>query len=499
MVSDSSRPAAAQSPRELYALKCVENGCKKNSLLMKSLPSLARWDLLTELDLNLNFVGSLGIRPVLEVVRRSPNVSKLCLADNFLTNDSVKDIVTQLMNHPKLSHLDLRKNPISHAGGKMLSQFATESPALHTVLLDDTLINPALVRIIQKKATEKLADCGAATREYTADAVHGAAPLPPVLAPQVTFSPAAPQPRDAVQHAMVCSPASCDPSKEQHKEAKNEERAPNYGSLSSHDSRNGLHGFGWSQFMKHAANISEHLLVGLNSLTEALGHNGVPMTHERRHPGDGPSATEKAYHQGSPLLHEVTKIPRSPNSPGVPVQGLYLNGLDCVIRAMEQAQGQGSVMECSGLAFFCELAARLTPGVFQPLQPIQPTEEVNREVNSSLALCATEDGPLLFLRSMLSSVPPDCTEYPSLNMINQLVSTKKPSTLIHDIHEACPDMDGLRLLAGATRQQQEPKPNAESQWYAMDLVWSLVQDEKPDGPDGENSFIGLGHVMSLIQ
>ena len=69
---------------------------------------------------------------------------------------TVKDIVTALVRHPSLGHLDLSRNPISHAAGKMLSHFAVDSQALHTVLLEETLINPALIRIIQKKAASKL-------------------------------------------------------------------------------------------------------------------------------------------------------------------------------------------------------------------------------------------------------------------------------------------------------------------------------------------------------
>ena len=55
------------SPREVYATKCNAHRCNKNSQLMKLLPDSHQWDLLTELELNLNFVGRVGIRPVLEV------------------------------------------------------------------------------------------------------------------------------------------------------------------------------------------------------------------------------------------------------------------------------------------------------------------------------------------------------------------------------------------------------------------------------------------------
>eukprot|EP00667_Euglena_gracilis_P005627 EG_transcript_5666 len=170
------------SPRAVYAAKCDELRCRKNSHLMRALPGAVQWDSLTEMDLSWNFVGRVGVLPVLEVVRRSPNIIKLSLANNFLNNDSVREIVTHLVDHRCLGHLDLSRNPISHAAGKLLSRFAVQSPRLHTVLLEETLINPALVRIIQRNAAEKTAGRPASRRSLPSTpaplAATGASPSP---------------------------------------------------------------------------------------------------------------------------------------------------------------------------------------------------------------------------------------------------------------------------------------------------------------------------------
>eukprot|EP01065_Artemidia_motanka_P031343 TRINITY_DN3765_c3_g1_i1.p1 TRINITY_DN3765_c3_g1~~TRINITY_DN3765_c3_g1_i1.p1 ORF type:complete len:564 (+),score=162.68 TRINITY_DN3765_c3_g1_i1:69-1694(+) len=146
-----------QSCRSVYAESCERHRCKKNAQLMRTLPDQKnRFDLLTEVDLSLNLVGRQGIKPVLDVVRVSDRVSKLSFADNFLTNESVKDILAVVGTHPAVEKLDLSRNPISHAAGKMLSEFARRNKQLRELVLEETLINPALVRIIYGKVRDNL-------------------------------------------------------------------------------------------------------------------------------------------------------------------------------------------------------------------------------------------------------------------------------------------------------------------------------------------------------
>eukprot|EP00662_Eupelagonemidae_sp_cell21_P029639 gene29639-9634_t len=56
--------------------------------------------------------------------RACNNVARVCFADNFLDNTSVAQITDALASHPTCAHLDLSRNPISHAAGKTLSEFA---------------------------------------------------------------------------------------------------------------------------------------------------------------------------------------------------------------------------------------------------------------------------------------------------------------------------------------------------------------------------------------
>eukprot|EP01062_Namystynia_karyoxenos_P009431 TRINITY_DN1334_c0_g1_i1.p1 TRINITY_DN1334_c0_g1~~TRINITY_DN1334_c0_g1_i1.p1 ORF type:complete len:550 (+),score=91.95 TRINITY_DN1334_c0_g1_i1:126-1775(+) len=143
------------SCRSVYEAACERVGCRKNRDLLRSLPDAkGSLDGLSELDLSLNLVGRRGIVPVLEVVSRSPRVERLCFADNFLDNTSVQQICEVLQHHPAVSCLDLSRNPISHSAGKQLSELAKARPNLVQILLQETLINPALVRVIHGRTRD---------------------------------------------------------------------------------------------------------------------------------------------------------------------------------------------------------------------------------------------------------------------------------------------------------------------------------------------------------
>ena len=199
------------SVRDLYASECEKIGCRKNSELLKKVcarvvstdrvvcvPPAPKGFLfchssatlflstqlpdtpgdftsLRELDLSLNCVGKKGVRALLWVMRCATNLEKVLLADNFLTNDSIAEIVAVLNEHPAVAHVDVSRNPISHDAGKLLSEFVGTHPIITGVGVRDTLINPALVRIIEKKAAHNnaLASGGVPAAAAAATAAEG--------------------------------------------------------------------------------------------------------------------------------------------------------------------------------------------------------------------------------------------------------------------------------------------------------------------------------------
>eukprot|EP00756_Hemistasia_phaeocysticola_P038957 Hpha_TRINITY_DN16790_c3_g7::TRINITY_DN16790_c3_g7_i1::g.80139::m.80139 len=166
------------SLRDLYISECKRLQCKKNSGLLQLLPAEPGvFDSMPLLDLSLNCVGRNGIRALYRVVEVAHGLQRILLADNCINNDAARDLILALNGHPNLRQIDLSRNPISHLSGKLLSEFVPLHPQLTSVGLSDTLINPALVRIILRKAEEN---------KGRADGVS------PAPAPAAAFRPAAP-------------------------------------------------------------------------------------------------------------------------------------------------------------------------------------------------------------------------------------------------------------------------------------------------------------------
>eukprot|EP01065_Artemidia_motanka_P040576 TRINITY_DN5107_c5_g1_i1.p1 TRINITY_DN5107_c5_g1~~TRINITY_DN5107_c5_g1_i1.p1 ORF type:complete len:264 (+),score=52.13 TRINITY_DN5107_c5_g1_i1:58-849(+) len=147
-----------KSLREVYEASCERHGCKANTAVVRLLP--ADWSArhrLHRLDLSLNFIGRVGLRPVLDVVRRSPQLQHLSLADNFLDNSAVAEVLATVDGHPSLRTLDLSRNPVSQAAGKLLSSLVRNNANISSVIVDDTLISPALKASILRKAAANYA------------------------------------------------------------------------------------------------------------------------------------------------------------------------------------------------------------------------------------------------------------------------------------------------------------------------------------------------------
>ena len=107
---------------------------------------------LPEFDLSLNFVGRLGLRPVLDVVRCSTGVQRLSFADNFLDNSSVIEISNAIDGIQSITALNMACNPISQSGAKTLNSLLRNNANIVDIQLSNTLINPALKASIQQKA-----------------------------------------------------------------------------------------------------------------------------------------------------------------------------------------------------------------------------------------------------------------------------------------------------------------------------------------------------------
>lgn len=140
---------AGLSLREIYAKKCEELGCKKNSQLTALLPAKPDvFEVPTSIDMSMNFVGPKGLRPLAEVVRCCTGLVSLDLRDQQMTNESVEFLCEVLLRHPSLTSLNLSDNPLTIAAGNALIELAKNNPNIETILLDNTQIRPAMFTAI---------------------------------------------------------------------------------------------------------------------------------------------------------------------------------------------------------------------------------------------------------------------------------------------------------------------------------------------------------------
>uniref|UniRef100_A0A7S1QIS6 Uncharacterized protein n=1 Tax=Neobodo designis TaxID=312471 RepID=A0A7S1QIS6_NEODS len=143
-----------KSHLEVYRAYCTTLNIKPNSGLLKSLPSEPGKHC-SSINLDLNYIGVRGVRPLIEILKLNRGLTLLNLKDNNLENAEVRQIVSVLMGDAgrSITHLDLSNNPISLAGGSAIMDLVARQPTLRTVVLKGTLI--------QAKVVEKITDAAA--------------------------------------------------------------------------------------------------------------------------------------------------------------------------------------------------------------------------------------------------------------------------------------------------------------------------------------------------
>jgi hypothetical protein len=141
---------AGLSLRDIYAKKCEEMHCKRNSQFYLSLPSKPDlFEVPSSIDLSQNFVGPKGLVALMEVVRCCTGLTSLNLRDQQMSNESVFTICSVVARHPTLIKLDLSNNPLTISGGAALIELTKNNPVLEEIVLDNTDIKGAMKTAIQ--------------------------------------------------------------------------------------------------------------------------------------------------------------------------------------------------------------------------------------------------------------------------------------------------------------------------------------------------------------
>eukprot|EP00759_Apiculatamorpha_spiralis_P018807 PhF_6_TR25134/c0_g1_i3/m.34594 len=92
---------------EEYTRSCQSHNVKTNSNFSRFLQNHSVAEI-TTIDLALNFVGKNGLIPVIETAKKCTSLTTLVLRDNFITNETLANVLDILTGHPALSSLDVR-------------------------------------------------------------------------------------------------------------------------------------------------------------------------------------------------------------------------------------------------------------------------------------------------------------------------------------------------------------------------------------------------------
>jgi hypothetical protein len=139
------------TPKSFYVSQCKQHLCKPNSHIINLLSHCSGQLDFKELDLSTNFVGTKGIFPILEIVRRCPHLQKFIVRDNYLDNQAVHYVASTALEHPALTHLDVSNNPISWTAAMSLLDMVNKNPRIREVFMQGTFIKPEIVETINKK------------------------------------------------------------------------------------------------------------------------------------------------------------------------------------------------------------------------------------------------------------------------------------------------------------------------------------------------------------
>lgn len=154
---------AGLSLQEIYAKKCEDLECRKNSIIFNSLPTKPNiFDTLNAVDISKNFLGPKGMRPLLEVIRCCSNLKYLDLRDQQMTKEVVDELCAVLLNHPTVIRVNLSDNPLTIAAGAALSELAKSNTVIEQIILENTQIRPVMCNAIAAQlAKNKLAKAAA--------------------------------------------------------------------------------------------------------------------------------------------------------------------------------------------------------------------------------------------------------------------------------------------------------------------------------------------------
>eukprot|EP01012_Entosiphon_sulcatum_P034626 TRINITY_DN43947_c0_g1_i1.p1 TRINITY_DN43947_c0_g1~~TRINITY_DN43947_c0_g1_i1.p1 ORF type:complete len:516 (-),score=67.21 TRINITY_DN43947_c0_g1_i1:165-1712(-) len=492
-----------RSLQAIYHSRCSELSIKPNSLLMNTFSKEpGDYDGLKEIDLNRNLVGKLGVRAVLAVAKVASRLERFCVAQNNLENDAIKEVVDALNGKKFLKIVDLSHNPISHLAGKAISEFVSGNPSVIEVKLDDTLINPALVRIIQNKAKDN------ATKPPSAEPTAAEASANPTLTNQPNPPTQGDERREEHSHAVPGPAVVSHPDdhaerrEEPHAEPVTEKAAPHAPlpqpphpqptaapAISSTDPMYGI------KLLLDLAGADERhdctMLSLLRPLLPDRAGTGAMLNYVFQ-AMDG----DDSCFDGLSVLYKAAieefpgRITAKSPSNSIPISTAVkspFRATELLLDVVDHnlSAGTYAAQDFHSLTFFASVMRQVDSDA--PPQHKAAKQVPAVQGNSS----EWAGGPMESINLILQHAPPDL--FPALAQLRETIQDPSPADmpaldLVFRASEGMQGLSFLSILQSATSTANQARPP----WYAIDLAWQLVPDKT------DKKWTGLAAVMSLL-
>eukprot|EP01062_Namystynia_karyoxenos_P033374 TRINITY_DN24572_c0_g1_i1.p1 TRINITY_DN24572_c0_g1~~TRINITY_DN24572_c0_g1_i1.p1 ORF type:complete len:230 (+),score=66.40 TRINITY_DN24572_c0_g1_i1:86-691(+) len=145
---------------EVYGEQCRRNRCRPNSGVLGALQAAACADI-AELSFDANYLGSVGLLPLLAVLPLLPSLQRLSFRSCGLDAPQVTVLARVAARLPSLRSLDVADNPFGCLGGKALLEAAEANRGIVNICVDKV----SLVTGLRRKLAEQIqANCRAPGR-----------------------------------------------------------------------------------------------------------------------------------------------------------------------------------------------------------------------------------------------------------------------------------------------------------------------------------------------
>ena len=141
----------SMSPSDLYLFHCDRYCVVPNSSIMKLLCSAEEaCTPITEVDLTDNYIGSVGMLPLLEFCDNTPTLSAINLQQQRFTDKTVETLCIIFEDHTGLKSINLSKNPLGVKSARLLLDLLNKNPGIVHLNIDGTYISEDWQAKLQK-------------------------------------------------------------------------------------------------------------------------------------------------------------------------------------------------------------------------------------------------------------------------------------------------------------------------------------------------------------